>query len=520
MFFFLTDCSPHRVRGPGRVLNEGGAMQSGADMTAAGAADDQHQAMLEMLQRKWRSRQLAIPTNDRLVMLRLRELHEPIALFGEGPEDRRDRLRDVLARLGSDQAMPTALLRTDDSDDSAMSDDGSSSEDEDESVSVMHDTGSAELLAMRRWLAVDSLARARARLAAERERVRAQEAEEAAAKEAAKEGVQGAEDSTSSASANTTSAAARTTTKTRRMTERQAAVREWTSVLSQIGDERPLSACALARDGKTAVTGAWGGAVTFWATADGSVRARTAGHADRVVGVAISPVPVPMSNGATSGVLAASCTAAGDVSLWMAGRTEAVRTHAGAHAGRANRVAFHPTGRLLASTGDDGRWRLWDVETGAALAAQRGHARAVFGVAFQRDGGLALTASVDTTARAWDLRTGRCVATLRGHARDVVACAWSPNGHTCATAGDDNAVRVWDLRTQACAACIPAHPKLISTLCFDVCFGPSHFHLISSFSLFITFHSWLCSHACLFIHNTTKHTQTERQRRCSCKWII
>lgn len=476
-------------------------MQSSADTGASG--DERHQAMLEMLQRKWRSRQLAIPTNDRVVMLRLRELHEPIALFGEGPEDRRDRLRDVLARLGSDQAMPTALLRRarsgsdSDSDGSAMSDgdagasSSSDDDDDDESVSVMHDTGSAELLAVRRWLAVDSLARARTRLAAERAARAAAEGPESAAE----------------------AAAAAQQQQQRRREERRERARQWTSVLSQIGDERPLSACALARDGATLVTGAWGGAVTFWATADGTVRARTAGHTDRVLGLAVSPLMTSSScsmgdeSSSGGGVLAASCTAAGDVALWAAGRAEAVRTHAGAHAGRANRVAFHPTGRLLASTGDDALWRLWDVETGAALAAQRGHTRPVFGVAFQRDGSLALTASVDTSARVWDLRTGRCVATLRGHARDVLACDWSPNGHTCATAGDDNAVRVWDLRTQACAACIPAHPKLISTLRFDVC---ARLSLISFLAVVVVV--WcltvlcVCLFACVFAKKKNRGT--------------
>ena len=58
------------------------------------------------MEEQWRSRQIAIPTNDKLVMLRLRELNEPIMLFGEDPGDRRERLRDVLARVGSDQGMP------------------------------------------------------------------------------------------------------------------------------------------------------------------------------------------------------------------------------------------------------------------------------------------------------------------------------------------------------------------------------------------------------------------------------
>ena len=40
-----------------------------------------------------RARTLPIPTVDREVKLRLREMGEPICLFGEEPGDRRERLK-------------------------------------------------------------------------------------------------------------------------------------------------------------------------------------------------------------------------------------------------------------------------------------------------------------------------------------------------------------------------------------------------------------------------------------------
>lgn len=40
-----------------------------------------------------KAKNLPVPTNDKEVKLRLRELGHPICLFGEGPADRRDRLR-------------------------------------------------------------------------------------------------------------------------------------------------------------------------------------------------------------------------------------------------------------------------------------------------------------------------------------------------------------------------------------------------------------------------------------------
>lgn len=45
-----------------------------------------------------------MPTDDSEVKLKLRSMGEPICFFGEGPADRRERLRDLLSRLGEIQA--------------------------------------------------------------------------------------------------------------------------------------------------------------------------------------------------------------------------------------------------------------------------------------------------------------------------------------------------------------------------------------------------------------------------------
>jgi hypothetical protein len=43
----------------------------------------------------------------------------------------------------------------------------------------------------------------------------------------------------------------------------------------------------------------------------------------------------------------------------------------------------------------DMTWRLWDVETGAALLEQEGHSRPVYAVGFHPDGSLAASAGLD-----------------------------------------------------------------------------------------------------------------------------
>lgn len=74
------------------------------DLVALTANDESYihpetSRIISELDRKTAARTLAIPTNIEQVKLRLRDLGEPITLFGEKPEDRRDRLREIVSRL-------------------------------------------------------------------------------------------------------------------------------------------------------------------------------------------------------------------------------------------------------------------------------------------------------------------------------------------------------------------------------------------------------------------------------------
>ncbi len=50
-----------------------------------------YQKILEEYELRKKARNIAVPTDDKMVQLRLRELGEPIILFGELPPERRER---------------------------------------------------------------------------------------------------------------------------------------------------------------------------------------------------------------------------------------------------------------------------------------------------------------------------------------------------------------------------------------------------------------------------------------------
>jgi WD40 repeat protein len=75
-----------------------------------------------------------------------------------------------------------------------------------------------------------------------------------------------------------------------------------------------------------------------------------------------------------------------------------------APSGWQTRVAFSPSGKVLALAEPDGAVRLVEVATGKERRSLRGHQGAVRALAFSPDGKVLATGSVDTTILIWDVR--------------------------------------------------------------------------------------------------------------------
>jgi U4/U6 small nuclear ribonucleoprotein PRP4 len=62
----------------------------------------QHAENLRKFETRKRARAILVPTAVEEIKGKLRELGHPVTLFGEGPADRRERLREVIAALNLD----------------------------------------------------------------------------------------------------------------------------------------------------------------------------------------------------------------------------------------------------------------------------------------------------------------------------------------------------------------------------------------------------------------------------------
>ncbi|KAF9266960.1 WD40 repeat-like protein [Marasmius fiardii PR-910] len=376
----------------------------------------ENKVILEELERKKKARTMAVPTDDNRVKARLREIGEPITLFGERAADRRDRLIYVLSQINAARGDYSANVEEESSDES---------EEEEEEF---YSPGTLELLEARRKIAEYSLPRAQKRIA--RQRIGSK-------------------------------------MELGRIVDIRkkvfAEVKKFANLGSQIGDDRPISQVRFSPNNQVLATGSWAGTVKLWNVPRCTPVATLRGHSDRVGGVAWHP-QATLSQGRDL-VNLASGAGEGNVHLWSLNSETPISVLKG-HQDRVCRVAFHPSGDYVASASFDTTWRLWDVATSTELLLQEGHSKEVYSVEFQDDGALIASGGLDAIGRVWDLRTGRTAMVLDGHVQAIYAIGFSPNGYQIATGAGDDTIRIWDMRLLKSLYTIPAHLSNVSDIRF------------------------------------------------------
>lgn len=394
----------------------------------AGIAPEKASALLSQFERKRRAATIAVPTDDGRVRAKLRELGEPVTLFGEGPADRRDRLRELLT-VQAEQAAAGG-----ESADVEMEDaDADADEDEDEQEEEFYTQGSDELLKARQNMATYSLPRAKRRVAALKE---------------------------------DSGIPLRAHVKFRKQIKERLQAFELQG--SQTAGDRNVSMTRISPNGEMVAAGNWGGSIKLIEIPSMEEKATLRGHTDRIGGISWFPGATLPERGVSPGsVNLASGGAEGHVNLWSLEQDTPLSTLQG-HSARVCRTEFHPSGRYLATASEDTSWRLWDVETTTELLLQEGHSRGVFAVSFNTDGSLLASAGLDHIGRIWDVRSGRTVMILDGHmdghTKPIHGLDWSSDGHRVLTGSADGWIKCWDVRKVQRTGGIGAHKSAVSDL--------------------------------------------------------
>lgn len=391
--------------------------------TASGIAPEKASALLSQFERKRLAASIAVPTDDGRVRAKLRELGEPVTLFGEDPADRRDRLRELLTTQ--------AQLASTQSPDVEMNDADEAQEEGDEQEEEFYTKGGDELLQARIAIAEYSVPRAKKRTAFQKKE---------------------------------STIPLRTHVKFRKQIKERLQAFELQG--SQIAGDRNVSMTRISPNGELVATGNWGGQVKLLGVPDLEVKRSYRGHTNKISGLSWFPgATLPENNVSPDTVNLASGAADSKVMLWSLTQDTPLAALEG-HSQRVCRVEFHPSGRYLASASEDTSWRLWDVETTTELLLQEGHSRGVYAVSFNTDGSLLASAGLDSIGRIWDLRSGRTVMILDGHMdghiKPIYGLDWGSDGHRVLTASADGWIKCWDVRKVQRTGGIGAHSSSVA----------------------------------------------------------
>ena len=142
-------------------------------------------------------------------------------------------------------------------------------------------------------------------------------------------------------------------------------------------------------------------------------------------------------------------SADGTVGVWDAASGTRVRTLKG-HEGIVNDVVGgRSTPGLLASGGDDGFCRVWDMRargSGCVLVLDGGAPVLAVALGDGTPQPCVWAAGVDPVIKSWGLVDGAPGERLPGHTDTVTGLALSPDGMHLASFGMDGVVRAWDVR--------------------------------------------------------------------------
>ncbi len=206
-----------------------------------------------------------------------------------------------------------------------------------------------------------------------------------------------------------------------------------------------LHALTVSPDGRTLAAGgvrseSGPGVLALWDLTTGRRRADLECGPHAIDAVAFSP---------DGTLLAAGNVNEAEVMLWQMETDDArAAFRLPGHEGGVAALTFSPDSRTLASGGQDGMIRLWDLDERRerqALEIDEGWVRFL---SFSPDGkALAAGGPQLPAVRLWDLTTSRLRGSFPIHGDWTHAVAFAPDGRTIATCGQDQTAKVWDVNT-------------------------------------------------------------------------
>ncbi|UKZ80787.1 hypothetical protein TrVFT333_008552 [Trichoderma virens FT-333] len=366
-----------------------------------GAPPEKASAILNQFNRKRLAATIAVPTDDGRVRAKLREMGEPITLFGEGPADRRDRLRELLTIQAEMAGLESGDITMEDAAEDA---------EEEEQEEEFYSRGGPELLQARINIAEFSLPRAKRRTAFQKAESTIPLRTHVKFRKHIKDRLQTFELQGSQ------TVGERHISMTRFSPNGELiAVGNWGGQRPLLVSGATLPESGVSPDSVNLASGGAEGLVHVWSLNQDTPLSTFKGHSQRVCRVEFHP----------SGRYIASASEDTSWRLWDVETSAELLLQEG-HSRGVYAVSFNTDGSLLASAGLDSIGRIWDLRSGRTVMILDGH--------------------------------------LDGHIKPIHALDWSSDGHRILSGSADGWIKCWDVRKVQRTGGVGAHNSAVSDM--------------------------------------------------------
>lgn len=224
--------------------------------------------------------------------------------------------------------------------------------------------------------------------------------------------------------------------------------------------QQPFGLCmglAFSQDGSLVAAACADQSVRIWDVESGKEKSNFRSHQSSVMCVAFSRDGEFLASGSSDATILIKKLEAIPPARLLEGHTLYVTA-----------VSYCPTTQQFATTGFDGRVKVWDRTFQEVSDLDHGPKERLIGLAFSPQGDFLVTASTykDGSVKLWNLKTNRLQAVLEGHGGDVHHVAWSPDGAHIAAGAWGKAV-LWDASSGKATATLAGHRGQVNAVVFS-----------------------------------------------------
>ena len=108
-------------------------------------------------------------------------------------------------------------------------------------------------------------------------------------------------------------------------------------------------------------------------------------------------------------------------------------------------IAFAHDGKQIATGHSDGKIRIWDIESGKAIATIPAKDERVNGVGYTLDGKLLISAGTAKLVTGWNTSNWQEGFSWMAHSAPITCLSVSPDGKRIATGSEDKTAKVWQV---------------------------------------------------------------------------